>query len=448
MSYLNISKETRARYNKYRYQIFIGVIIGYMGFYLVRYNFVLATPYLAQKGFTKTQLGVLFSCLPLAYGLSRVFMAIISDRSNPKYFMATGLVLSVMLNFFYGTNFVLNSFVLMLLLMFFNGWVQGMGWPAVLKVMAYWFSECERGTKMSILGITQNLGRSIIGPLSILGIAVFGSWHSIFYFPAMCALVAAIIVLLLVKNTPQSEGLPTIEEYYNECINRGDDAKNKANTEINNKKLTNKEIIFKYVLTNKYLWYLAFANVCLYFIRYGLINWAPTYLREVKNFTPTASNWAYFFHEYAAIPGIIICGWLSDKFFCKCRELLIILCMIAVIISILFYWLIPAGYPLYHSIALFMIGFFIYGPLTLMPVYILDLIPKGVVGTAAGLSGLSGYIGGATIGSIGIGWSVDNFGWNAGFVIILIASALTIFLFMMTRNAKKLPIKNSDFIQQ
>jgi len=97
-------QEIDAKYRKLRRQVFIGVIIGYLGYYLIRDNFALAMPYLLQHGFTKTQLGMIFSALPLAYSLSKPLMATISDRSNPRYFMVTGLILSTGLNFFLGNK--------------------------------------------------------------------------------------------------------------------------------------------------------------------------------------------------------------------------------------------------------------------------------------------------------------------------------------------------------
>jgi len=35
-----------------------------------------------------------------------------------------------------------------------------------------------------------------------------------------------------------------------------------------------------YILPNKLLWYIAFANVFVYLLRYGILDWAPTYLKE------------------------------------------------------------------------------------------------------------------------------------------------------------------------
>ena len=77
-----------------------------------------------------------------------------------------------------------------------------------------------------------------IGPLAIIGIAIFGTWHSIFYFPAVLALVVALFVFWMVRCTPQSCGLPPIEEFKNEFPSEGvvDDRE---------RELTAKEIFFK-----------------------------------------------------------------------------------------------------------------------------------------------------------------------------------------------------------
>lgn len=46
----------------------------------------------------------------------------------------------------------------------------------------------------------------------------------------------------------------------------------------------------KYVLPNKLLWYIAVANVFVYLLRYGILDWSPTYLKEVKHFALDKSS--------------------------------------------------------------------------------------------------------------------------------------------------------------
>ncbi len=123
--------------------------------------------------------------------------------------------------------------------------------------------------------------------------------------PAFGAIVVALFAFAMMRDTPQSCGLPPIEEYKNDYP---DDYNEKAEEE-----LTAKQIFMQYVLPNKLLWYIAIANVFVYLLRYGILDWSPTYLKEVKHFALDKSSWAYFLYEYAGIPGTLLCGWMSDQ---------------------------------------------------------------------------------------------------------------------------------------
>ncbi|GAF40036.1 glycerol-3-phosphate transporter [Agrilactobacillus composti DSM 18527 = JCM 14202] len=52
-------------YKKLRLQVFLGIFIGYAGYYLLRNNFSLAIPQLTQAGFSKGQLGLALSAVSL-----------------------------------------------------------------------------------------------------------------------------------------------------------------------------------------------------------------------------------------------------------------------------------------------------------------------------------------------------------------------------------------------
>ena len=54
--------------------------------------------------------------------------------------------------------------------------------------------------------------------------------------------------------------------------------------------------------------------------------------------------------------------------------------------------------PLWIDIAcLIIIGFFIYGPIMLIGLHALDLVPKKAAGTAAGFTGFFGYVFGSAL---------------------------------------------------
>jgi OPA family glycerol-3-phosphate transporter-like MFS transporter len=392
-----------AAYKRLRIQVFGGIFFGYAGYYLVRKNFSLAMPYLIEEGYSRTELGFALSGVSIAYGLSKLLMGSVSDRSNPRYFMALGLTLSACVMLVLGlAPFALSSVVAMSVLLLLNGWFQGMGWPASGRTMVHWFSVGERGMKMAIWNVAHNIGGGLVGPLFLVGLALTGGdWHSAFYLNAVCALAIALFILLTVRDTPQSEGLPPIEEYRNDPAPHYD-------AETHEREMTAVEIFFTHVFRNRLLWYLAIANVFVYTVRYGVVDWVPTFLKEAKGHSVDTSSWAYFIYEWAGIPGTLVCAWLSDRVFKGKR-----------------------GPPAVDMAALMAIGFLIYGPVMLIGLHALDLVPKKAAGTAAGLTGLFGYFGGAFAANIAIGAAVDRFGWDGGFWLLFGSCLVSVGLFTL-----------------
>ncbi|QUM80499.1 glycerol-3-phosphate transporter [Moritella sp. 5] len=404
-------------YKYLRWQLFFGIFFGYAGYYLVRKNFSLAMPYLIEQGFSRGDLGVALSAVSISYGLSKFLMGSVSDRSNPRYFLTAGLLMSAAVMFTFGyMPWATSSITAMFVLLFLNGWFQGMGWPACGRTMVHWWSKKERGELVSVWNVAHNVGGGLIGPMFLLGLWAFNDdWHTAFYVPAFFAVLVAVFVWLTVRDTPQSCGLPPIEEYK-------DDYPDDYSTD-HEQEMTAKEIFLKYVLNNKLLWSIAVANAFVYMIRYGVLDWAPVYLKEAKGFTVDGSSWAYFLYEWAGIPGTLLCGWISDKLFKGRRAPAGILFMALVTIAVLVYWFNPPGNPAIDMAALIAIGFLIYGPVMLIGLYALELAPKKAAGTAAGLTGLFGYLGGAVAANAVLGYTVDHFGWDGGFMV-LVASCL------------------------
>ena len=414
-------------YRRLRLQVFLGIFIGYAGFYLVRRNFTLAMPYLIELGYSKSDLGLALSGVSIAYGLSKFVMGSVSDRSNARVFMALGLVCSAAVMIFMGTAPVATSSVaIMFAMLLLNGWFQGMGWPPSGRVMAHWFSPGERGTKMAFWNVAHNIGGGLVGPLAILAMAMFADWHAILYLHGFFALAVAAFIFLMVRDTPQSQGLPAIE------LHRNDYPKAFDYDPDHEQEFSAKEIFVDYVLRNRLLWFIAVANAFVYFVRYGVLDWAPTYLGEVKHFSFEETGWAYAFYEFAGIPGTLLCGWMSDRVFGGRRAPASILFMFATMVCVVVYWQNPAGNPIVDIAMLIGIGFFVYGPVMLIGVHALDLAPKKAAGTAAGFTGLFGYVGGAVGASVVIGMVVDASGWNAGFSLIVGACVVSMILLALT----------------
>jgi len=419
-------------YTRLRWQVYSGIFVGYAGYYLVRKNFSLAMPHLIEEGYSRTELGFALSGVAIAYGLSKFIMGSVSDRSNARNFMTAGLVMSSLVMITMGLLPAATASVsAMFLLLLANGWFQGMGWPPSGRTMVHWFSVSERGTKMAFWNVAHNVGGGLVGPVAILAMAIFADWHAILYLHGFLALAIALFIWLTVRDTPQSQGLPPIEAYKN------DYPRTFVYLETHEREFSAREIFFRYVLNNRLLWTIAAANAFVYLIRYGVLDWAPTYLSEVKDFSFEESGWAYALYEWAGIPGTLVCGYLSDKIFHGRRAPASIIYLLLTLLCVLVYWFNPPGNPGIDMAMLIAIGFLIYGPVMLIGVHALDLVPKKAAGTAAGFTGLFGYVGGAVSANIVIGALVDRAGWDAGFALISAACVLAIVLLAMTWNAEK-----------
>ena len=416
---LRAAGEIEPSYRRLRWQIFVGIFVGYSGFYLVRLNFNLAMPYLVEQGYTRGALGFALSGVSMAYGISKFLMGSVSDRSNARFFLPIGLAMSAGVSFVLGlTHWATSSISIMFLMLFANGWFQGMGWPPCGRLMVHWWSHKERGRIVSAWNIAHNVGGGLIGPLFLLGLAWFHDWHAAFYVPAAVALAVALFAVIVLRDTPQSVGLPPVEKYRNDYP--------EDYSESHEHEFTAREIFVQHVLKNKLLWWIALANVFVYLLRYGVLDWAPTYLKEAKHFSVDKTSWAYFLYEWAGIPGTLLCGWISDRFFQGRRGIVGILFMALVAIATAVYWLDPFGNPNLEIAALVCVGFFIYGPVMLIGLHALELVPKKAAGTAAGFTGMFGYLGGSLAANALVGYTVDRFGWDGGFILLLVGCVLAI----------------------
>jgi OPA family glycerol-3-phosphate transporter-like MFS transporter len=408
-------------YKRLRFEVFAGIFVGYAAYYLVRNNLALAIPDILKEfpQHSKAELGTALTGLSIAYGVSKFLMGSVSDRSNPKYFLPLGLLLSCLIMVICGTvKAIYASLFLLIALQTLNGWVQGMGWPPCGKTMVHWFSTKERGLTVSVWNVSHNVGGALVANFALLGVTLFGGWGAKFYFNALIAAVLAVVVYFLLHDTPQSKGLPTVEAYKNDYP--------PDYTPDFERTMTFREIFLTHVLPNKYLWAIAFANAFVYFVRYGVVNWIPTYLETAKGFSFQQSSIGWSLYEYAAIPGTIACGWISDRWFKGRRAPATILFMALTLVAVVVYWFNLKGPLWIDYAALIAIGFLIYGPIMIIGLHALDLVPKKAAGTAAGFTGFFGYVFGSALSGTGVGWIADHWGWSGVFITMVVCCVLTI----------------------
>ncbi len=404
----------KKEYKYWRLRTFYAMYIGYAFFYFSRKSFTFAMPAMIQDlGFDKSQLGFLASILSLTYGASKFFSGIVSDRSNPRYFMGIGLLLTGVLNICFGMSSYLFLFAIFWGL---NGWFQGWGWPPCAKLLTHWYSQKERGAWWSVWNTSHNLGGFLI-PIFVGFLVQNYGWRYSMYVPGVICIIGGLFLMNRLRDVPRSLGLPTIEKYKDDWPSK--------HHEKDRLQLTAKEILFKYVLKNKYVWILAISNFFIYIVRTAVNDWTALFFVEAKGYSYLKANICVSWFEVGGFLGSLVAGWGSDIFFKGRRGPINIIFTLGVLAVIAFMWKYPGGLVLMDSILIFLIGFFIFGPQMLIGMAAAELSHKKAAGTATGFTGWFAYIGAAVAGGP-LGMLINRVGWSGLFITLIVCSIVAL----------------------
>ncbi len=389
-----------------RWRVFEAAFIAYATFYLVRNNLAPVAQSLADTlHYDNEMLGHILSGTAIAYGLGKFVMGYVADRCDARKYVAVGMLLTAVVNFAFAAT---RNYYGHIFLWTVNGFVQGMGYPPCTRGLSHWFSVNERGKVFGAWNVSHNLGGGVAGVLAAYCAKHWG-WASAFYVPGLIATACACYLFWRMRDTPQSTGLPPIEEHRNDHP--------PEERESHERELTTRELFLKYILPNKMLWILAIANVFVYIARYAMVDWGPKYLHEVKKASLGQGGFSTLMIEFSGAAGMLVMGWISDRIggwrtrasVCSMLPLLIIFP------AILFAGKDSIGVDLFLFALL---GFFVYPPVLFSGVVSLDLTTKKAVGTAAGFVGFFGYVG-RVIQAEGLGRISKHYGWTPAIWAVL-----------------------------
>lgn len=105
-------------YRYWRLHLMIVSYIGYAVFYFTRKSFNFVMPeMLSDLGITKSDIGMVGTAFYLTYGASKFISGVIGDRSNPRWFMGIGLIMTGCVNILIGLTSSIP-------LLYFYGWLM------------------------------------------------------------------------------------------------------------------------------------------------------------------------------------------------------------------------------------------------------------------------------------------------------------------------------------
>ena len=416
----------KRKYLYWRFRIFIGMYIGYAFYYFTRKSLVFAMPALMDSlGYTKTQLGILASVLSISYGLSKFLSGIVADRSNPRYFMAMGLILTGCFNIFFGLS---SSLLLFAIFWGLNGWFQGWGWPPCARLLTHWYSQSERGTWWGVWNTSHNVGGFLIPLLAAYCAGHYG-WRYAMYAPGILCIGVGLFLVYCLRDTPQSLGLPSIEKF------RGEPGASAPKVE---RELSTKEVLLEYVLKNRFMWVLAVSYFFVYVIRTAVNDWGQLFLFESKGFSLILAASCIGMFEVGGFFGSLVAGTMSDRVYGGRRGPVNALFSVGVLLSLVGFWFAPAGHFVASSVLMFLIGFFIFGPQMLIGMAAAELSHKKAAGTATGFVGWFAYLGAASAG-FPVGKITQDFGWLGFFVLLGVCSVISILCLLPLWGVKRAP---------
>ena len=431
--------EVHRLYSYWRFRILTTTIIGYALYYFVRVNISVPLESMGRElHYSKEQLGTITTIGGVTYGISKFINGILGDHANPRFFMAIGLIGCAVMNLFFGFSSALLFFGVF---WFCNNYFQGMGFPPCAKSMAYWFSPRERASTFGIWHASHMIGAAFVGALTGYLDQYLG-WRSCFFIPAGLATIGAIIVLVFLRDTPGSLGLPPVEVY------KGEERPEELAAELKEPVVEPEEgvvygtdepamsywqIVWKYILLSPYMWLISFANLAVYVLRYAQITWGPTFLQETKGFSKVQAGWLFFGSEMGGLCGALAGGFLADKLFRGRAGRVCVIAMVCYAGAIEVFRFAPRSAPLLAGTAFVLMGFLLYVPQMLIAAMAMNLGTKRASAAAVGLTGIIGYAS-TIITGWGIGKLVDTRGWGAAFQMMLGCATITLVLMAFTWN--------------
>ena len=371
-SYFRISKPSAEKvpadqvdeeYKRLRTKTFWGVTTAYIFYYVCRMTLgVVKQPVIDGGVLTAGELGIIGSIFYFVYAAGKFSNGFIADYCNIRRFMAWGLGISAVINVALGVLGLLHGPLgigsLVMLLCFavlwgVNGWVQSMGSPPGTISLSRWFPLNKRGTMYSIFSSTPSFGKAVT--MIVTGfIVAWAGWQWGFIAAAGAGVIGTVIALVFISDTPESKGLPSVQELAGEPLKTLDQKPTKE--------------LQKWVFRHPGIWVIAISSAFIYITQHAVSDWGVLFLQKQKTFSLESATQIIGISEAFGVVGNLLAGWISDRLLFTGGT----------------YWM-NILYIALFSMAFSVVFCIVAGLMAL------DFVPRKATGAALGIVGISSY---------------------------------------------------------
>ncbi|OLT09229.1 hypothetical protein BJF90_44530 [Pseudonocardia sp. CNS-004] len=304
----------------------------------------------------------------------------------------------------------------LLVLRFLLGLAEGAVWPAILVMLARWFTDRERSTANSIWLVCLPASFVIMGPVSGL-ILEATDWRWLFIIEGIPAILFALVVLAVSAAKPQTAPwLPAAERDH--ILSGQASASERVKVTGYRQAILHPQVL---LLSAVYLFWLLGAV--------GFFTWVPAIMQQVSSAGLTGTGYLSALPYVAALIGLLLVGRFADR--TQRRKLFVgvdLACFaLFLLIATLF-----SGNTIAALTFIVISGFFLFAmhaPFWSIP---MEVLPPHLVGAAIGMISLIGNIG-SFIGPYLMGYVQNATGsFTAGIYVLVaslaIAAVLTFFV--------------------
>ena len=393
-SFYRISKPSKEKvspenvavtYKSLRNRTFWGATIAYSLYYVCRMSInVVKQPLIDEGILSAGQLGLIGSALLFVYAVGKFLNGFIADYCNIRRFMATGLFVSAIVNLLMGVFGLFDNmlptmliFISFAILWGINGWMQSMGSAPGVISLSRWFPKSRRGSYYSLFSTSPYIGEFI--SYNVLAVVVgWLGWQAGFITAALAGLAGALMIVLYVSDTPESKGLPSVQELSGETLTKEDNMHTRD--------------LQKMILKHPGIWVIALSSAFIYITKYAIAGWGVLFLQKTTGFDLAQASQVIAFSAISGVLGTVLAGWLSDRVFKGDRVRPAVLSGIICTSSLFLFLFVGGGFVLnifYVSLFSLSTGVLYCIVAGLMAV---DIVPRKATGAALGVVGISSYV--------------------------------------------------------
>ena len=395
---------TDKQYAHWRSAAFNSSWLLYAGYYLCRENLstVLSLPSAPAGLDSLTKLLFTFA---LAYVIGNLFAGTIADLRGPRHVALIGGLVSA-----FATIAMIFTHTLPNLLAFqlLNGFGQGLGFPALARLLAVWFTRKERPAILAWWSASYSLGGALAASVALwcLTTPLLSSWgwRRCFVLPPLLLIILSIYFYCSTQDEPQSLGLEPLSK--EDSVGERD-----ASAVLQG---------WWIVLSNPNIRTISAMYFFLKMTRYALLFWLPLYLVQASHISNNRASSAGTLFELFGFAGALFAVHLSTRY-CNSRRypvatMLLLglgfLALLQPLIANLGWWA--------SALSICTMGLLVYAVDALMvSIAVLETVPLACSARAIAAVNGAGSIG-QMFAPLLVTWFAHHYGWDNIFNLFLI----------------------------